>query len=196
MDKDVERSFLETLSRALVSLPFDVKVLLEAVTEPDLDPALQELAAATAVHVINPKDGNLEPYLRHAEDVVLLRLCLAKIVKEGGQGAAAFRDRFAENYTPLDGELALFGRALGADVIAWLDGKWPTLLKVVFAKKKISQFVGDEELGAFLYEEGLRFSTDYPITEKTLVGRMKQAQPIVDHLLRKREQDRKKIAAP
>jgi hypothetical protein len=37
MEKDLERSFLETLARALVSLPFDLKILLEAVSDPDLD---------------------------------------------------------------------------------------------------------------------------------------------------------------
>ena len=74
MDKEVERRFLETLSRALVSLPFDVKVLLEGVADPDLEHDVRELAAATVVHIITPKDGNVEPYARHAEDVILLRL--------------------------------------------------------------------------------------------------------------------------
>src|SRR5688572_25995741 len=98
MDKDLERSFLETLSRTLVSLPFDVKVLLEGVSDPDLEHDGRELAAATVVHIINPKDGNVEPYIRHAEDVILLRLALRRIAQDGGEGAAAFRDGFSENY--------------------------------------------------------------------------------------------------
>ena len=60
MDKDIERTFLETISKALVSLPFDLKVLLEAVADPDLEHDVRELAAATVVHVITPKDGNVE----------------------------------------------------------------------------------------------------------------------------------------
>ena len=55
MDKDLERTFLDTISRALVSLPFDVKVLLEAVADPDLEHDVRELAAATVVHVITPE---------------------------------------------------------------------------------------------------------------------------------------------
>ena len=51
----------------------------------------------------------------------------------------------------------------------------------------------DEEVGTFLYDEGLRFGTEYPITEKSLAGRVKQAQPFIDHLGRKRDQDRRKI---
>jgi len=193
MDKDLERSFLETLSRALIALPFDLKVLLEAVSDPDLDHGVRELAAGTVVHIISPKDGNVDPATRYAEDVVQLRLALAKIFREGGEGAPAFQERFAENASHLDEELAIFRSAFGDDVVDWLDSRWPALKKGVYAKKKIPMFVDDEEVGTFLYDEGLRFGTEYPISEKTLASRMKQGQPIVDHLVRKREQDRKRI---
>jgi hypothetical protein len=193
MDKDLERSFLETLSKALVSLPFDVKVLLEAVSDPELEHAVREIAAATVIHIISPKEGNVEAPVRHAEDAVLLRLALAKIAAEGGEGAAAFRDRFAENYGRLDEEINLFRESLGNDIVDWLDSRWGALLKAVYAKKKVPLFVDDEEVGTFLYDEGLRFGTEYPITEKSLAGRVKQAQPFIDHLGRKRDQDRKKI---
>jgi hypothetical protein len=196
MDKEIERRLLETLSRGLVSLPFDLKVLLEAVSDADLEHAVRVMAAAAGVHIINPKDGNVDPPVRHAEDVVLLRLTLARIGKEGGEGAEAFRQRFAENYGALDGELEIFRRALGGDLVDWLDGRWSALLKVVYGKKKIPMFVDDEEVGTFLYDEGMKFGTNYPISEKYIAGRVKQAQPIVDHLLRKRDQDKKKITSP
>ena len=195
MDKDLERTFLEAISRTLVSLPFDVKVLLEAVSDPDLEHGVREIAAATVVHVITPKDGNVDAPVRFAEDVVLLRLALAKIAAEGGEGAPAFKERFSENYGRLDEELTLFRQALGADVVDWLDSRWSSLLKAVYSKKKISMFVDDEEVGTFLYDEGLRFGTLYPITEKSLAGRVKQVQPFVDHLARKRDQDRRKITS-
>jgi hypothetical protein len=196
MDKDVERGFLEVYSKALVSLPFDVKVLLEAVSDADLEHGVRELAAAAVVHVITAKDGNVEPFIRHAEDVVLLRLALRKILSQGGEGAEAFKTRFDENYGRLEQEISVFEGAFGGDVINWLDSRWPALLKAVYVRKKIPQFVDDEEMGTFLYDEGLRFGTEYPITEKSLAGRVKQGQPIVDHLLRKREQDRKRISHP
>jgi hypothetical protein len=195
MDKELERSFLETISRALVSLPFDVKVLLEAAADPDLEHRVREIAAATVVHVITPKDGNVEAPVRFVEDVVLLRLALAKIAAEGGEGAPAFKERFSENYGHLDDELQLFRQALGSEIVGWLDSRWGSLLKAVYAKKKIAMFVDDEEVGTFLYDEGLSFGTNYPITEKSLAGRVKQVQPFVDHLVRKRDQDRKKIVS-
>lgn len=195
MDKEIERRLLETLSRALVALPFDVKVLLEAVSDPDLEHDAREIAAATVVHIITPKDGNVEPPVRHAEDVLLLRLALQKIALEGGEGAAAYKDRFAENYAVLDDELALLRTVYGDDVVDWVSSKWASLRKAVYAKKKIAMFVDDEEVGTFLYDEGLRFATEYPITEKSLAGRVKQGQPFIDHLVRKREQDRRKITS-
>jgi len=190
-----ERMFLETMSKALVSLPFDLKILLEAVADSDLERGVRELAAGTVVHVITPKDGNVDAPLRFAEDVVQLRLALAKIAAEGGEGAPAFRERFAEDYTRFEEELSLFRQTLGNDVVDWLDSRWASLLKGVYAKKKISMFVDDEEVGTFLYDEGLRFATLYPITEKSLAGRVKQAQPFVDHLARKRDHDKKKITS-
>ena len=192
---NTERLFLETMSRALVSLPFDLKVLLEAVADSDLERSVRELAASTVVHVITPKDGNVEAPLRFTEDVVQLRLGLAKIAAEGGEGAPAFRARFAEDYARFDEELALFRQAFGNDIVDWLDSRWAAMLKGVYAKKKIAMFVDDEEVGTFLYDEGLKFATLYPITEKSLAGRVKQAQPFVDHLARKRDQDKKKITS-
>ena len=192
MDKDLERRFLETLSRTLVSLPFDLKVLLEAISDSDLEHDVREIAAAAVVHIINPKDGNVDPPTRHVEDVVLFRLALVKLAAEGGEAAQAFRDRFADHYANLDADLATFREALG-DIVDWLDGRWAALLKVVYAKKKIPMFVDDEEVGTFLYDEVLKFGTNYKISEKSLAGRVKQAQPLVDHLLRKRDQDKKRI---
>jgi hypothetical protein len=190
-----ERNFLETMSKALVSLPFDLKILLEAVADSDLERGAREVAAGTVVHVITPKDGNVDAPLRFAEDVVQLRLALAKIVAEGGEGAPAFRARFAEDYTRFEEELGLFRQALGGDIVDWLDSRWASMLKGVYAKKKVAMFVDDEEVGTFLYDEGLRFATLYPITEKSLAGRVKQAQPFVDHLARKRDQDKRKITS-
>ncbi|HSZ82590.1 MAG TPA: hypothetical protein VLA14_09915 [Polyangia bacterium] len=161
----------------------------------DLEHDTRVLAAATVVHVITPKEGNVDPPVRFAEDVVLLRLALVKIAAEGGEGAPAFKERFAEDYGRLDAELELFRQVFGDDVVAWLDSRWATLAKGVYAKKKIPVFVDDEEVGTFLYDEGLQFGTNYPITEKSLAGRVKQVQPFIDHLARRRDQDKKKITS-
>jgi hypothetical protein len=193
MEKDNERSFLEVLAGVLVSLPFDLKVLLEAVSDPDLDTEVREIAAAAVVYVISPREGNLEPYLRHSENAILLRLAIKRIGLHGGEAAPAFRDRFAEEFDRFEAELAAFERMCGEEMITWIDGRWGALRKAVYAKKKISAFVEEEEVGTFLYDEGMKFGTNYPISEKSLAGRLKQVQPLLDHLQKKWEQDKRKI---
>jgi hypothetical protein len=193
MDKDQERSFLVTLARALVSLPFDLKVLLEAVSDPDLEHDAREIAAAAVVYIITPREGNVDPYLRYGEDAMMLRLAAKRVVDKGGESAPLFRERFAEEFNRFAGELAVLERALGQALVAWFDSRWTSLRKAAYARKKISQFVDDQEVGTFLYDEGLKFGTNYPISEKSLAGRLKQSQPIVDHLQKKWDQDKKKI---
>ena len=196
MDKDQERSFLETLARTLVSLPFDLKVLLEAVSDPDLEHDVREIAAAAVVYIIAPREGNVEPYLRYGEDAIMLRLAAKRVVEAGGESAPLFRERFAEEFARFSDELKVFERAYGQPMIGWLDARWPTLRKAAYARKKISMFVDDQEVGTFLYDDGLKFGTNYPISEKSLAGRLKQPQPVLDHLQKKWEQDKKKITQP
>ena len=157
---------------------------------------MRELAAATVVHVITPKDGNVERPSAHAEDVVLLRLALRKIAAEGGEGGRAFRERFAENYGRLDEELGCSSRRSARDVISWLDSSWPALLKAVYASKKISMFVDDEEVGHLPLRRGPAVRDGVP-DHREVAGRPGQAgAAVVDHLQRKREQDKKKIQHP
>jgi hypothetical protein len=193
MDKDQERSFLVTLARALVSLPFDLKVLLEAVSDPDLEHDVREIAAAAVVYIITAREGNVEPYLRYSEDVIMLRLAAKRIIEKGGESAPLFRDRFAEEFGRFSDELAVLERACGPAIVGWLDSRWVSLRKAGYARKKISLFVDDQDIGTFLYDEGLKFGTNYPISEKSLAGRLKQAQPVLDHMQKKWEQDKKKI---
>jgi hypothetical protein len=196
MDKDQERSFLETLARVLVSLPFDLKLLLEAVSDPDLEHEVREIAAAAVVHIISPREGNIDSYLRYGEDAIMLRLAARRILDNLDEGAAQFRQRFAEEFERFAGELAVIERALGQPLMGWLDGRWTFLRRAAYARKKISVFVDDQEVGTFLYDDGLKFGTNYPISEKSLAGRLKQAQPLVDHLQKKWDQDKKKITQP
>ena len=118
-----------------------------------------------------------------------------KVVNPGLSGDPAFRQRFEEDFGRFADDLQQFQKILGDDIVSWLDSRWGALLKGVYAKKKIQMFVDDEEVGTFLYDEGQRFGTLYPITEKSLAGRVKQAQPFVDHLARKRDQDKRKITS-
>src|SRR5688572_20545643 len=99
--KETEHRFISRLSEYLVSLPFDLKVLQEAVSDPDLDRSARELAAGAVMHTLLPQEGEAGP-LRFADDVLMVRAALKEVSQQGGEGAAAFRDRFSEIYGGLD----------------------------------------------------------------------------------------------
>lgn len=189
--REVERLFLSKISEFLVSLPFDLKVLQEAVSDPDLDRRARELAAGAVVHTLGPQEGEIGP-LRYADDVLLLRAAFHAVVQRGGEGAMAFRERFAEIYGTLDEDLRLFEDYLG-ETWRWLVSKTEAFPKQVYKGKRATQYVDDEAGLAFLYEEGLEFQTNYNITEEHVRNKLRRADQVVELLNKRRAEDAKRI---
>ena len=121
MGKEAERPFLEKVGEYLLSLPFDLKILQEAVTDPDLDRGAREIAAGAIIHTIGPQEG--DGPMRFVDDVLLVRAAFKQIVSDGSDAAKDFVARFeGEIYGKLDEDLKLFDEALG-DLWPWLNGK-------------------------------------------------------------------------
>ena len=124
MSQSQERRFLTTVSGFLVSLPFDLKVLFEAKDDPDLDRKARELACGAILYVLTPGDvAGEKNIIGFVDDVIIVRLALKHILDQGGDGAQAFRNRFAEQYASLDETLACFSEFLGPDLYGWLASK-------------------------------------------------------------------------
>ena len=68
---EAESTFVERLSEYLVSLPYDLKILQEAVTDPDLEKSVRLMAACTVVHTMLPQEGEPGP-LRYIDDVLFV----------------------------------------------------------------------------------------------------------------------------
>jgi len=196
MDKEQERRFLELIGRHLVSLPFDLKVLYEALTDPDLEREAREVAVGALVYVLSPsdivadRDHKLTSYV---DDLILLRAALKRVAETGGENVAAFLARFPEEYQDLDEHLALYQEVLG-DLYPWLVGKLDQFKKLVYKGRKAVDYVDDDDATVFLYDEWLTFQTDYSITEQTLEGRLRKAEPILEVLARSRDEDAKRIS--
>jgi uncharacterized membrane protein YkvA (DUF1232 family) len=196
MDKQLERRFLEAISRHLVSLPFDLKVLYEALTDPDLEREAREVAAAAVVYVLSPSDIVVDRERKlasYVDDLILLRVALKRVAETGGEKVQAFLERFPEEYAGLDDYLALYSTALG-DLYPWLTAKLDVFKKLVYKGRKSVDYLDDDEASTFLYDEWLTFQTDYDITEQTLAGRLRKVEPILDAMRRKRAEDAKKIS--
>jgi len=184
-----ERPFLDKVSEYLVSLPFDLRILQEAVTDPDLDKGAREVAAGTIIHTLLPQDG--ETPGRYVDDVLWVRAALQRVCGDGSEGAKAFRDRFAEVYGALDEDVKLFQSALG-DLWPWLTSKLETFAKLSFKGVKPSQCVEDDEAATLLYEEGLEFQTNYPVDENQVRNKIRKAENIVELLNKRRAEEAKK----
>jgi hypothetical protein len=190
--KEAERAFLERVSEYLLSLPFDLKILQEAVTDPDLDKSARLLAASTVVHTLLPQEGEPGP-LRYVDDVLYVRAALDAVGKSEGEGAAEFRVRFdAEVYGRLAADVQLFSDYLG-DIWPWLTGKLASFGKLALKGKKPTQAVDDEEIATFLYDEGLAFQTNYPVNEEQVANKLRRADQILEVLKKRFEDDKKKI---
>lgn len=191
MGKEADRTFLEKMAEYLLSLPFDLKILQEAVTDPDLDRGVREIAAGTIVHVIGAQDG--DGPLRYADDVMLLRAAFDRVRKDGDAGKD-FAARFAsEIYGHLDQDLALFADVLG-DLWPWLTSKLDGFRKPPYKGKTPPQYVDDEDASAFLYDEGLEFQTNYNVTEDKVRNSVRRVDAIVEMLNKRRTEDAKKKA--
>lgn len=188
---EAERVFVERLSEYLVSLPFDLKVLQEAVTDPDLDKHARLLAAGTVVHTLLPQEGEPGP-LRYVDDVLLVRAALAEIAKGDGEGASEFRARFdGEIYGRLTEDLSCFADYLG-ELWPWLSGKLPGFAKLALKGKKPAQAIEDDEVATLLYDEGLAFQTNYPVNEEQVRNKLRRGNQILELLRKRYEEDKKK----
>jgi hypothetical protein len=190
MATEAEREFLEKIAEYLLSLPFDLKILQEAVTDPDLDRATREIAAGTIVHTIGPQEG--EGPLRFVDDVLLVRAAFKRVISEGSDGAKAFAERFdTEVYGRLDDDIAIFDEVLG-DLWPWLVGKLEAFRKPPYKGKTPVQYVDDDEAASFLYEEGLEFQTNYNVNEDKVRNSVRRLDPIVEQLNKRRAEEAKK----
>jgi hypothetical protein len=191
---DVQRRFLTTVSGWLVSLPHDLRVLFEAKDEPNLDRPARETAAGAILYVLAKEPGDKkDDFVGFADDAILLRAALSAIAEKGGEGAPAFRERFAEYYDSLADDLEVCREAMG-DTFAWLTGKIDNLTKQVYKAKKVPQYLDDDESSTELYEDSLAFQTDYPIDEDKLGMRLKKAETLLEPLRRRAADEKKKIA--
>ena len=189
--KETEHRFLSLIGEYLVSLPSDLKILQEAVADPDLDRKARDLAAGTVVHTLLPQEG--EGILRFVDDVLLVRAALKAVADSGGPAVDAFRARFAEAYASLDATIAVFSAELG-DTFRWLSDKLETFPRITFKGKRASQYVDDDESQSFLYDEGLEFETNYNVTEEQVRNRLRRADQVIEFLARRRADPARRVS--
>jgi uncharacterized membrane protein YkvA (DUF1232 family) len=189
--KQAERRFIETMSSWLVSLPFDLKVLYDAADDENLDRSIRETAVGAVIYVISPNDfiaDRYDSFASYCDDVIMVRIALQRALSRGGEDAARFRSRFPEFFDDLPEELAVCEAVMG-DLYPWLSSKVASLHKLEYKGKSVSSYLDDDEAGELLYEEGLGFSTEYPVEEEMLADRLKKASTILEVIRRRKAEE-------
>jgi hypothetical protein len=187
------RSFLTKISGHLVSFPFDLKILQEAVAEPDLDRGIRELAAGVLLNALSPQEGSGPE--RYLDDAIWLRLALAQMAaaaQAGNEGAAAFCARFEDVFGTLDSDLKLYETFIGPELWGWLCARLPTLVRCTLKGKRAGQFVDDEAARDELYDNGLDFQTNYDVTDEKVHNRLRRPEQIAELLHKRHLEDSKK----
>jgi uncharacterized membrane protein YkvA (DUF1232 family) len=195
VDADIARRFVDTMRDWLISLPHDLKILYEASTDENLDRAARELAIGAIIYVVSPSDfisADRSDFSGYADDCLILRLALSRIVASKDEDSEGFRDRFSDFFASLPEELAVCKKAM-EELYAWLDSLVDGLPRLEYKGKKVAVYLDDDEASEMLYEDGLAFATDYPVDEDDLADRFKKASTIIDVIQkRKGEEDRKR----
>jgi uncharacterized membrane protein YkvA (DUF1232 family) len=195
VDADIARRFVDTMRGWLISLPHDLKILYEAASDENLDRAARELVTGAIIYVVSPSDfitSDRSDFSGYADDCVILRLALSRVVAKNDEDSQQFRERFADFFASLPEELAVCKKAMG-ELYGWLDSLVDGLPRLEYKGKKVAAYLDDDEAGEMLYEDGLAFATDYPVDEDDLADRFKKASTIIDVIQKKKlDEDRKR----
>lgn len=197
MDAELSDRFVNTMRSWLINLPYDLKILYEASTDENLSRESRELMIGAIIYAISPNDliSDRDNFASYADDCLLLRVALKKGVGSDDEDEEFFRSRFPEFFESLDAELATCEEALG-ELYTWLASKVDLLTKRSYKNKTVKQHFESEELQEVLYEDGLEFRTDYPVSEDDIYDRFKKPSSVLKLLRQaKGQEDIKAIAA-
>ena len=163
-----EQRFVQRMRELLVSLPYDMKVLFEAISDENLPLEARLVAAQATIYCLSPSDPIPDSLglLGFVDDTLLVRLTLARILEVGGEDADEYPRRFPELFEPLGEDLKLARGFLGED-LEWLERRiGAKYSKAPYKGKDANEYLSDDEAQEYLYSEGLAFTTDYEIDEE------------------------------
>ena len=189
--REFEQQFVDTISRWLVSLPHDLKLLYEAAENEDLPRAARELAVGAIIYVVSPNDfiaDRHDSFVSYCDDAIMLRLAAKKIVEGGNEDAEFFKSRHPDFFASIDEECEICSKAMG-ELFGWLASKIDELPKLEYKGKKVPVFLDDDEAGELLYEDGLGFRTEYPVDEETIGDKLKKASTVLDVMKRRKAEE-------
>lgn len=190
--REAEQQFVETMSAWLISLPFDLKTLYDAADDENLAREIREMAVGAIIYVISPNDviaDRHDTFVSYCDDCIMIRIALQRVLSDDNPDARQFMQRFPQFFEPLNDDLARCTQVMGKELFDWLADKVETLRQLAYKGKTVAMFLDDADAASLLYEDGLAFTTDYPIEEEALADKFKKASTVVDFIKRRKAEE-------
>jgi uncharacterized membrane protein YkvA (DUF1232 family) len=184
--ESTEKRFVQRMRELLVSLPYDLKVLFEVMSDENLPLDARQLAAAAAMYCLSPSDPMPDSVglLGYVDDVVYVRLALDRLRRVGGDEFGSYPERFGDEFGSLDGDLQLIRKYLG-DAVTWIEQRVEKAAqRARYKGKDAATYVQDDEARDFLYQEGQEFTTDYEIDEEA-AAKLQSGKPVLEAFRRR-----------
>ena len=190
--REAEQQFVDTMTAWLISLPFDLKILYDAADDENLSREAREMAVGAIIYAISPNDAiadRHDTFVSYSDDCLVLRLALQPTLRDESEEAEQFRARFSQFFEPLTADLAVCKQVMGEELFSWIADKAKGVRQLAYKGKTVSMFLDDGDAASLLYEDGLVFTTDYPIEEETLADKFKRASKVTDFMLRRKAEE-------
>jgi hypothetical protein len=187
---ELSRKFLAKVSEYLVSLPFDLAILQEVVTQAELPRDVRELAAGVLLQALGPQEGPSPD--RFVDDVLLVRRVLWQLSQQRGEIVESLSARFDEVFVQLADDVQTFQAAVGPALWKWLEDALQGVSKQALNGKRPAQYCDDESAANALYDEGLEFQTNYDVTDERVANRLRRAEQVLEILQRRQDDDSRK----
>jgi uncharacterized membrane protein YkvA (DUF1232 family) len=173
-------SFLE---RAIPALATDLKVLLRAVQDENMDDALRREAVGAVLYTVSA--GDLVPdslgILGYADDAIVCRIALQRI----GAAEASWRARYPRLYERLDEDLEGARAFLGDELYDFIGRASLSRQETEYKGKTARDFLDDPEASGWLADEVSAQSVKLAFRKIDLERELKKLDQILPRLRQK-----------
>ena len=176
--------FEEALRDGMLSLPQDLKAMLRVHEDPDLDDNARVLVSGALLHVLSGANAipGITGTLAFADDVIVLRMALAKIAESSSEVVARHREEYPEVYEVWDEQVDAVRERFG-DLMSVLDRVVDGLPNITFQGHSAKQCAKSEEDGTWLYDSVQEAIVEqFEFDEDEVARALKSADDLATHL--------------
>jgi len=171
-------SIFETLVQWILSLPTDIKILIEMIGDDGLDMRARSLAVGALVYLVATIGliPDVIPVLGYVDDVLVLHIALAIILEIDPERAKYYRAKYADAIGALDAQIALVADALGA-LYSWLRAFVEALRNRQYKGKTTQDAAQSDEARENIFDDAMVYAANVEVDEKAIRQRLLASPP-------------------